>query len=164
MKRISLPSLLVACLTAVVLSACGSSSHTTHFAKTKFALHAGLALGAFHHYIYKPFKAGDFSHPLSHKVTLVKAGAAALFIRHELTLAADDVRSSKTLSKLFAPLGAAASKIDSLKNSIEHGSVSSSSLDGLQSDFKSIHKTAKSKGQAFKGQIPSAGQLTAGSL
>jgi hypothetical protein len=29
-----------------------------HFAKTKFVLHAGLAFGAIHRYIYKPLRAG----------------------------------------------------------------------------------------------------------
>lgn len=57
----------------------------------KFVLHAGLAFGAFHRYIYKPFKAGDFSGGiLKHKLTLVKAGLAGLFAYHELKLALKD--------------------------------------------------------------------------
>ena len=34
-------------------------------------LHAGLAFGAFHRWIYKPAKAGELSHPLEHKFTTV---------------------------------------------------------------------------------------------
>jgi hypothetical protein len=30
-----------------------------NFDKTKFTLPAGLALGAFHHFIYAPYKAGN---------------------------------------------------------------------------------------------------------
>jgi hypothetical protein len=57
------------------------------FDKTKFALHAGLAFGAFHHFIYGPFKAGG----LHGVAPLAKAGAAGLFTVHELKLAkADD--------------------------------------------------------------------------
>ena len=89
----------------------GGVTSTVHFAKTKFLLHAGLAFGAFHRYIYKPFRAGVFSHPFLHKLWLIKAGLAALFIRHELRLAATDVRASPLLRKLFSPLTAVANKI-----------------------------------------------------
>ena len=43
-----------------------------HFAKTKFVLHAGLAFGAVHRYIYKPYRSGGFTPVLSHKLALVK--------------------------------------------------------------------------------------------
>ncbi|MFZ0384091.1 MAG: hypothetical protein WAL22_00375, partial [Solirubrobacteraceae bacterium] len=166
--------MLVGCLATVgLVSGCGSSSSnsstaaqssssTTHFAKTKFLLHAGLAFGAFHRYIYKPFKAGDFKHPFLHKLTLVKAAVAALFVEHELRLAATDVKSSKILSKLFSPLTAVADKISSLKDSIKDGSISSSDMDGVQSQLTSISKTASSKGQSIQNAIPSAGQLASG--
>jgi len=164
--------MVVGCLATVgLVSACGSSSSnssaqssgsTTHFAKTKFLLHAGLAFGAFHRYIYEPFKAGDFKHPFLHKLTLIKAGLSALFIEHELKLAATDVKSSKILSKLFSPLTAVAAKISSLKDSIKDGSISSSDMSGLQSDLTSISKTASSKGQTIQNAIPSAGQLASG--
>jgi hypothetical protein len=165
--------MVVGCLATVGLaSACGSRSNsttatrpsgtTTHFAKTKFVLHAGLAFGAFHRYIYEPFKAGDFKHPFLHKLTLIKAGLSALFIEHELKLAATDVKSSKILSRLFSPLTAVAAKISSLKDSIKDGSISSSDMDGLQSQLTSIAKTASSKGQSIQNAIPSAGQLASG--
>ena len=55
-------------------------------------LHAGLAFGAFHRWIYKPAKAGDLSHPLEHKLTTVKAALAAAFVYHELKLALADAQ------------------------------------------------------------------------
>ena len=45
-------------------SASTSTSSTPNVGRlptAKFVLHAGLAFGAFHHWIYKPFKAGAFS-------------------------------------------------------------------------------------------------------
>src|SRR5215472_5345536 len=67
----------------VALAGCGSGGHkaqisassarasaavvacskvgTKHLAKTRFLLHAGLAIGAFRHFVYVPFKAGKFS-------------------------------------------------------------------------------------------------------
>ena len=81
----------------------GSGTPHVHFAKTKFVLHAGLAFGAFHRYIYKPFRSGGFTPALKHKLAIVKAGAAALFAYHEIKIALVDAQSSATLSKLVSP-------------------------------------------------------------
>jgi hypothetical protein len=44
--------------------------------------HLALAYGVFHHWVYKPWKVGQIN--LSHKVNLIKAGAALLFSVHEV--------------------------------------------------------------------------------
>jgi hypothetical protein len=89
---------VIACLAGVGLAGCGSSSTSkspsvanttsttgsTHFAKTKFLLHAGLAFGAFHHFIWKPIRDGALAHPFRHKLALIKAGLASLFVAHDL--------------------------------------------------------------------------------
>lgn len=93
--------LAAACL-LLTASGCGSKSKTVtstgangqattqtvpsvHFAKTKFVLHTGLAFGAFHRYIYKPFQAHSFKKGAPGRTkALVKAGAAGLFAVHEL--------------------------------------------------------------------------------
>jgi len=147
---------------ALTLAACGSatssspgsspsSSTTSHvtLAKTKFVLHAGLAFGAFHRYIYKPFRAGEFSHPFSHKIMLIKAGVAALFIRHELRLALTDAQSSPTLSKLVSPI-----------TSLEHrlsGDVKSggSALNQDNSAIRSLEQQSSSSGQPITESAPS---------
>lgn len=176
MRHLTLIAAVTICMAAFCLTACGSSSSsssaggssvsastsTTHFAKTKFLLHAGLAFGAFHHFIYKPIKAGDLAHPFLHKLTFIKAGLAALFVYHELKLAAIDVKSSKILSALFSPLTLAANKISALKNSITAGHVSASDISGLDSSLSSIGGTAASKGQSISDAVPSAGQLAGG--
>ena len=101
-------AIVLALALMIGLTACGSSTSSSgastsphlHFAKTKFVLHAGLAFGAFHRYIYKPFRNGGFTPPLSHKAAIVKAGIAALFVYHELKIALVDARSSPLLAKL----------------------------------------------------------------
>jgi hypothetical protein len=165
---------VIVCLAGFGVAGCGSSSSssnaggassttgTTSFAKTKFVFHAGLAFGAFHHFIYKPFTAGDFKHPLLHKLTLVEAGLAALFVYHELKLAATDVKSSKLLSTLFSPLTAVANKLSALKSSLAGGSVSGSDLTGVNSQLTQIGSTAASAGQAITQTVPSASQLASG--
>ena len=79
-----------------VVTDTGSNGQTTtqtvpdiNFAKTKFVLHSGLAFGAFHRYIYKPFKEGKFrSGAPGRRRTFVKAGLAGAFAYHELRVAA----------------------------------------------------------------------------
>ena len=93
----SLTLLLLVCAlvpAALVASGCGSDTKvvtgtnssgqaTTRtvpdvkFAKTKFVLHTGLAIGAFRRWIYKPWKAGTFKKGADGRTkALVKAAAA----------------------------------------------------------------------------------------
>ena len=165
--------ILLICVVALAAAGCGSKSSsssapaptatTVHFAKTKFIFHAGLAFGAFHHFIYEPIKAGDLAHPLSHKFTIVKMGLAGLFVYHEVKLAAQDVKGSKLLSTLFAPITALAAEIKSLGASIGagHGSPSSAAS-AVNSNIASISSTAASKGQSITESLPSTAQLAAG--
>jgi hypothetical protein len=134
--------------------ASSTSTSTTHLAKTKFVLHAGLAFGAFHRWIYKPAKAGDLSHPLEHKLTTVKAALAAAFVYHELKLALADAQSSPTLSKLVAPITALQNKLHSLAGSVKSGGASQSDVDGLDSTISSIKSQAAAAGQPITEQTP----------
>jgi hypothetical protein len=130
-----------------------SSQSKTHFAKTKFALHAGLAFGAFHRYIYKPLKRGQFrGGVLHHKLRLIKAAAAALFAYHEVKLALNDARSSKLLSAALAPLLALQTKLSSLGHSLKHGSVNTSEINSANSDAASVSSTGAKAGQPVTDQ------------
>ena len=169
---------MVGCAAVLALAGCGSGSSTsssagsatssaaatssTSLPTAKFVLHAGLAFGAFHHWIYNPIKAGALKHPFSHKLALIKAGLAALFVTHELRLAVADAKASKVLRPVVAPLTAAADKLAGLKSSIVGGSVSPSTLDGVNSQLSQAGQSATSAGQSIKESIPSASQLTSG--
>ena len=170
MRRLAILILLI--LAFGGLAACGSSSSssssaggsqssttTTHFAKTKFALHAGLAFGAFHRYIYKPFKQGEFSGGLfHHKLATIKAALAAAFAYHEIKLALQDARSSKILSTLLSPLLGLQNKLSALHDGLQHGSVDGSAIDSANSDTSSISSQAGQKGQPIQDQpTPSFG-------
>jgi hypothetical protein len=117
-------------------------------------LHFGLAGGAFHHFIYLPFRAGIFAKPLSHKVEVAKSGLAALFVYHELKLAAADVRSSKLLSALFAPITALASKVSALRSSLINGKPTPTEMAGVQNDGNAIARSAQAAGQPVTQATP----------
>jgi hypothetical protein len=128
----------------------GSSTPHVHFAKTKFLLHAGLAFGAFHRYIYKPFRAGGFTPVSSHKLAIVKAGAAGLFAYHEIKIALVDAQSSPTLSKLVSPLTALESKMSSLGSGLKSGKLDGSAISNANSSVSSIGSQSASSGASIK--------------
>lgn len=155
----------------LLIAACGSSSSgsspstpaatatatgTTHLAKTKFVLHAGLAFGAFHRWIYKPLKSGELTHPLSHKLATLKAAAAAVFVYHELKLALADAQADPTLSHLVAPITALQDKLSGLGSSLKGGSVNASQIEDANGSVASIHSAAASAGQPITEQTPSS--------
>jgi hypothetical protein len=139
---------------AAAPAAASSTTSTTHLAKTKFVLHAGLAFGAFHRWIYKPAKAGDLSHPLEHKLTTVKAALASAFVYHELKLALADAQASPTLSKLVAPITDLENKLHGLAGSVKSGGATSADVAGLDSTVSSIKSQAAAAGQPITEQTP----------
>jgi hypothetical protein len=133
-----------------------STTSTVKLAKTKFVLHAGLAFGAFHRWIYKPAKAGELSHPLSHKLTTLKAALAAAFVYHELKLALADAQADPTLSKLVAPVTALQNKLHSLVGSVKSGGATAGDVTGLDTTISSIKDQAASAGHPITEQTPSS--------
>ncbi|GAC1522942.1 MAG: hypothetical protein NVS2B6_08410 [Thermoleophilaceae bacterium] len=130
----------------------------THFAKTKFVIHAGLAFGAFHRYIYKPFRAGGFTPPLRHKAALVKGGIAALFAYHEIKVALHDAQSSPLLRKLVSPLTALQTRLRTMASSLRRGKLDSGDITSANRDTTAISAESAGKGQPITDQpTPSLG-------
>jgi hypothetical protein len=134
----------------------GATTSRTHFAKTKFVLHAGLAFGAFHRWIYKPGKSGELRHPLKHPLTAAKAALAGAFVYHEVKLALAAARADPTLSKLVAPITALENKVKDLAGRVKSGGASSSDVGGLDSAISSIKDQAASAGQSITEQTPAS--------
>jgi hypothetical protein len=134
-------------------SASQPSANTTHFAKTKFALHAGLAFGAFHRYIFKPYTEGKFSGGLRHrKLATAKAAIAAGFAYHEVRLALNDARSSKILSKVLSPLLALQTKLSSLRDGLRHGNANAAEINSANGNTGSINAQSSKVGQPIQDQ------------
>jgi hypothetical protein len=140
-----------------------STPNVGHLPTVKFALHAGLAFGAFHRWIYKPLKNGTFSGGIfKHKVALVKAGLAGAFAYHELKLAIKAAQASPKLSKLVAPVTALTDKLKSVASSAKSGKIDTSSITSANGDITSLSGLAKQSGISLSEQIPSASQLASG--
>jgi hypothetical protein len=135
-------------------AAAGSSTSTTHFAKTKFVLHAGLAFGAFHRWIYKPAKSGELAHPFRHPLVAAKAALAAAFTYHELKLALAAAQADPTLSKLVAPITALQNKLHGVESSVKSGGTSASDASSLDGAVSSIKSQSAADGQPIAEQAP----------
>lgn len=157
LRALALASML---LLVIALAGCGNTSSSAggssgnapahvHFAKTKFLLHAGLAFGAFHRYIYKPFRSGGFTPPLRHKLAIAKAGAAALFAYHEIKIALIDAQSSALLSKLVSPLTALRTRLSSLGQHLHSGQLNPSAINGANGAVSKIGSLGASSGASI---------------
>jgi predicted Abi (CAAX) family protease len=130
-----------------------ATTSTVHFAKTKFVLHAGLAFGAFHRYIYKPLKQGEFSGGLfHHKLATIKAALAAAFAYHEVKLALADARASKLLSSVLSPLLHLQTSLSSLVTSLRHGDVSPSAIGSANATAAQASQAGAKAGQPITDQ------------
>lgn len=131
---------------------------SVNFDKTKFVLHAGLAFGAFHHFIYAPYKAGG----LHGFAALAKAGLAGLFTVHELKLAKADAESSPTLCHLAAPFDKAGAAVSGSISKIKSGRASSQDIEGMNNDVNAVQRGAQADGVPAPDQVPSEAQLASG--
>ena len=170
MKR-RLPLALAAA--ALLLAGCGSASTTTPASSTStpssvsapaghsgvagvaaFALHAGLAFGAFHRYIYKPLKAGDFHKLFTHKLALLKAAAAAVAIIHEIKLASADARANHTLARLAAPLTALGATIAAVLAGARSGHLDSSGIEAAKAAIGESPAAPPRSGRGSSNTLP----------
>ena len=164
--RVRLLVALVGCVGALALTTGGASAAqvaatrpapslqahvlarpATAVAVLAFLAHAGAAYYVFDHYIYKPYKAGDL-HGFTHAFTIAKAALAALFVYHELKVMAGDVKNSKLLSFLTAPIALVIAKLSSLKSAITGGNLGAVAT--VENDLGSVQQKAAGKGILIK--------------
>jgi hypothetical protein len=123
---------------------------TTSFAKTKFVAHSGLAFGAFHHWLWKPFEAGTFKSGASGRIgAFIKGGLAALFVKREIRLATTDVQADPTLCKaIIAPLDKVGDTVQAAFDKLKGGDASG--ITDLNSSIGGIESTSQTNGVAIQ--------------
>lgn len=139
-------------------AACPTGGNSQPFAKTRFALHAGLALGAFHRYMYKPLKNGGFSSGADKRVrTFGKAALAGAFTVHELKVAKGFAQASPTLCNAAQSVS---DRFSSLTSKLKSGTATEGDLNVAQTGFTGLQNSAKQNGFGFDEQnvtVPGAG-------
>lgn len=103
------------------------SENTKHFPKTRFVADMGLLAGTFHHWIWKPYKAGKFTKGADGRtVALIKAGGASLLIAKLSKNAISNVKASPVLCKSIGkPLVSLSNAVSGLGTKIRHGDLAS---------------------------------------
>ena len=128
------------------------ASNAKNFAKTKFVLHSGEGFGAFHRYLYAPYRAGVFTKPGSRIKAFLKAGAAALFIKRQVRLASEDVKANPILCKLIAaPLAKVGDGISGAVTKLKGGDPSG--IQDANTSIAGIESAAASKGDVVKEDV-----------
>lgn len=140
--------------TSASAAAAKTSTSPTQLATAKFVLHAGLALGAFHRYIYEPLKAGEFTNLLHHKLALLKLTTAAVFAIHELKLATAAAQASPLLSKLVPQLLILSSGVTNALGRLKAGSFKPAEVESAVPGIESIKGAAAAAGVPVKETVP----------
>ena len=149
-------------------TACGSSSKSTHAAtsasqaapgtvtasssttscaeagtrkipKTRLLADLALTYGAFHRYLYNPYKAGSFHQGANGRTkAIIKAGLASAAIVKLLSNASKNAAADPTLCKFVPNINNIKSSLSSLVNKVKGGTASSSDVDGTNSLFDQL--------------------------
>ena len=119
------------------------------FAKTKFVTHAALGFGAFHRYIYKPYRAGTFRSGAHGRITaFIKAGLAALFIKREVRLAGQAAQNSPTLCKvILSPLRTVSETVQDAVSKLKQGDTSG--VSGIEGAVSQVELQSSGQGASI---------------
>lgn len=158
MRRIAL--VLAALMLAFTVSACGKEAAPTNtaasfscptentkaFPKVRLAADLGIAFGSFHHWIWKPYKAGSFKKGAHHRlIALGKAAIAGGVAAHYISNAADNVKADPTLCNAIGKQMAELSDlVSNLGSKLKHGDLNS--LGTIASSVTAMTSLAKSQG------------------
>ncbi len=169
-RLLALTTLCLALAAALVASGCGDKTVTTtssngqvstrtvpdvKFAKTKFLLHTGLALGSVKRWIITPYGAGKFQKGAPGRTKAqAKATAAGAFAVNELRLARKAALSDDKLRPLADKLGGLADQAQALLPSLASGSLNPLKIAGLGASAASIVALARQAGAPITEQTP----------
>ena len=162
---------LIAALTAALVAAgCGDKTVTTtdsggqvstravpdvKFAKTKFLLHTGLALGSVKRWIVTPYTKGAFQKGAPGRTkALAKAATAGAFAVNELRLARNAALSDDKLRPLADQLGSLADDAQALLPSLAAGTLNPVKLAGLGASATAVAALAAKLGAPITPQTP----------
>ena len=116
-----------------------ASVGTRKIPKTRLLADLALTYGAFHRYLYKPYKAGTF-HKGAHGRTkaIIKAGLATAAILKLLSNAQKNAAADPTLCKFVPSMANIKASLSSLAAKIRGGTATSSDADRTNSLFEQL--------------------------
>ena len=125
--------------TASPAAASCASAGTRKIPKTRLLADLGLTYGAFHRYLYTPYKAGAFHKGAHGRTTaLIKAGLATAAIVKLLSNAQENAAADPTLCKYVPSMGNIKASLTTLAAKIKGGGATSSDADSTNSLFDQL--------------------------
>jgi hypothetical protein len=122
----------------------------------------GLAAGAVHGLIWKPYAAGSFATGAAARSTaLSSAGEAAMLASGQLTRAAELVHSCSAASVLEEPLRSASARVSGVAQQLSAGTVDAALLGGLDSAVSAIESQSGALGITIVERTPTPSELRA---
>ena len=116
-----------------------ANAGTRKIPKTRLLADLGLIYGAFHRYLYKPYKAGAFQKGASGRTTaIVKAGLASAAIVKLLSNAGKNAAADPTLCKYVPSIDNIKSSLGNLTSKIKGGTATSGEVDTTNGLFQQL--------------------------
>jgi hypothetical protein len=116
-----------------------ASVGTRKIPKTRLLADLALTYGAFHRYLYKPYKAGAFRKGADGRVkAIIKAGLATAVIVKLLSNAKENAAADPTLCKYVPSMDNIKASLSTLADKIKGGSATSSDADSTNSLFDQL--------------------------
>lgn len=162
MRRVMPLLIPLLCVVALGVAACGVSRKTaTHhqaFKTPNFLLHASLAFGAFHEFVFTPAHSGAFS---SSSSAVKNAAHAAAFASNQLKVASGYAKKNPTERALFPALVVLADKMKTLGAVILGPTASLPQIEAIAESLSRVNAAASAGGHhipdATPAQIAAAG-------
>jgi hypothetical protein len=112
---------------------------TRKIPKARLLADLGLAYGAFHRYLYTPYKAGSFSKGAHGRTkAIIKAGLATAAIVKLLSNASKNAAADPTLCKFVPTIDSIKARLSSLGGKVESGTATSSEVDSTSGVFDTL--------------------------
>ena len=116
-----------------------ASAGTRKIPKTRLLADLALTYGAFHRYLYKPYKAGAFHKGANGRTkAIIKAGLATAVIVKLLSNAKENAAADPTLCKYVPSMDNIKASLSNLADKIKGGSATSSDADSTNSLFEQL--------------------------
>ena len=128
--------------------------------RATFAMHAGLAGGAVHQLVWKPFQAGSFtSKAKGHEQAMTTGGRAGALASRELATALGVVKGCPSATTLVNALQTGVSLSASAGRQLSHGALNPATLGGANAIVTTVGSEAKALGITVTEQVPTTAQL-----
>ncbi len=119
-------------------SSCASAG-TRKIPKTRLLADLALTYGAFHRYLYNPYKAGSFHKGTNGRTkAIIKAGLASAAIIKLLSNARKNAAADPTLCKFVPSIAGIEASLGSLAGKIKGGTATSSDVDSTSGMFDQL--------------------------